>query len=187
MSRPESNARAALSGSNQMLNSAAGVTLPVPSEPPIIATRPSAPGSSGRSAASSAMFVSGPTGASSTGSSLRSRISASRSTACIGTTAALDSGTGAPPSPSVPCTTAASRPRGTTSGRAAPAATGTSSRPASASTRSALRVVVSSGRLPATVVRASNSTSGLASASRMAIASSTPGSQSMTSGMATGR
>ena len=77
--------------------------------------------------------------------------------------------------------------RRTTSGRAAPAATGTSSRPASASTRRALRVVVSSGRLPATVVSASSSTSGLASASRMAIASSTPGSQSMTSGAATGR
>ena len=105
----------------------------------------------------------------------------------MGTTAALESGTGAPPSPSVPWTTAASRQRGTTSGRAAPAATGTSSRPASASTRRALRVVVSSGWLPATVVSASNSTSGLASASRMAIASSTPGSQSMTSGMATGR
>ena len=30
MSRPESKVRAALSGSNQMLNSAAGVTLPVP-------------------------------------------------------------------------------------------------------------------------------------------------------------
>ena len=45
------------------------------------------------------MFVSGPTGASSTGSSLRSSTSASRSTACIGTTAARDSGTGAPPEP----------------------------------------------------------------------------------------
>ena len=56
------------------------------------ATRPRRGSNSGRSAASSAMFVSGPTGASSTGSSLRSRISASRSTACIGTTAALDSG-----------------------------------------------------------------------------------------------
>ena len=94
-----------------MLNSAAGVTLPRPSPPPITATRPSVGSSSGRSAASSAMFVSGPTGASRTGSSLRSRISASRSTACIGTTAALDSGAGAPPSPSAPCTTAASRSR----------------------------------------------------------------------------
>ena len=68
MSSPESKVRAAPSGSNQMLNSAAGVLLPWPSEPPITATRPRRGSSSGRSAASSAMFVSGPTGASSTGS-----------------------------------------------------------------------------------------------------------------------
>ena len=79
------------------------------------------------------------------------------------------------------------RDRGARPAAAPPAATGTSSRPARASTASALRVVVSSGRLPATVVSASSSTSGLASASRIAIASSTPGSQSMTSGVATGR
>ena len=51
-------------------------------------------------------------------------------------------------------------------------ATGTSVRPASSSTFSALRVVLSSVWLPATVVTARSSTSGEASASRIAIASS---------------
>ena len=56
-----------------------------------------------------------------------------------------------------------------------PAATGTSPRPTSASTRSALSVVFSSVWLPCTVVTPTRSTSGLASASRSAIASSWPG------------
>ncbi len=67
------------------------------------------------------------------------------------------------------------------SGRSAPAATGTSSRPTSASTFSALSVVFSSVWFPCTVVTPTSSTSGLASASRSAIASSWPGSQSMMS------
>ncbi len=67
----------------------------------------------------------------------------------------------------------------------APAATGMSVRPASSSTLSALRVVFSSVWLPATVVTPRSSTSGEASASRIAIASSWPGSQSMRIGMLT--
>ena len=65
-----------------------------------------------------------------------------------------------------------------TNGRAAPAATGTSVRPANSSSFSALTVVFSSVWLPWTVVTPTSSTSGLASASRSAIASSWPGSQS---------
>jgi hypothetical protein len=66
-----------------------------------------------------------------------------------------------------------------TSGRSAPAATGISVRPVNSSSLSAFVVVFSSVWLPATVVMPRTSTSGLASASRSAIASSCPGSQSM--------
>ena len=69
-------------------------------------------------------------------------------------------------------------PRLAHSGRSAPAATGTSVRPRRVRTRSALRVVRSSGALPATVVIASSSSSGRASARAIARASSWPGSQS---------
>ena len=69
------------------------------------------------------------------------------------------------------------------SGRSAPAATETSARPARSSTRSAFAVVFSRVWLPCTVVTPSNSSSGLASASSRAIASSCPGSQSMITGM----
>ena len=72
-------------------------------------------------------------------------------------------------------------PRRRARGRAAasaPAATGTSPRPASSSTRSAFAVVFSSVWLPATVVTPTSSSSGEASASSSAIASSWPGSQS---------
>ena len=65
-----------------------------------------------------------------------------------------------------------------TSGRRRPAATGTSPRPTNSSTRSAFAVVFSRVWLPATVVMPRRSTSGLASASSSAIASSWPGSQS---------
>ena len=58
------------------------------------------------------------------------------------------------------------------------AATGTSARPTSSRTRIAFAVVLASVWLPATVVTPSSSSSGLASASRSAIASSWPGSQS---------
>ena len=64
------------------------------------------------------------------------------------------------------------------------AATGMSVRPASSSTFSAFVVVFSSVWLPPTVVIPRTSTSGEASASRIAIASSWPGSQSMRIGIA---
>ena len=70
--------------------------------------------------------------------------------------------------------------------RAAPAATGTSARPARCSTRRALSVVCASSTLPCTVVTSRRSTSGLARASRIARASSMPGSVSITSGMGAG-
>ena len=54
--------RWAASGSHQMLNSADGVTLPWPIAPPISTIRSIRPVSSGCSASSSAMFVSGPIG-----------------------------------------------------------------------------------------------------------------------------
>ena len=49
--------------------------------------------------------------------------------------------------------------------------------------RSAFSVVTSSGPLPATLVTPSRSTSGLATASARANASSTPGSQSISNGV----
>ena len=76
-----------------------------------------------------------------------------------------------PSSPLSPCTYSATY-GSRTSGRSAPAATGMSPRPANSSTRRAFAVVFSSVWLPATVVTPSRSTSGLASASRIAIASS---------------
>src|ERR687891_419149 len=71
------------------------------------------------------------------------------------------------------------------SGRSAPIATGTSALPTSSSTRSAFAVVFSSVWFPYVVVTPSSSTSGLASASKSAIASSCPGSQSRTIGVRT--
>ena len=186
MSRPASNVRAADSGSNQMLNSAAGVTLPRPSPPPIIGDAADVRQQLGAQRREQRDVRERPdrceqhrlvAALEDLGQQVdrvhrhdgRARLGHGRAAEAVG--AVHDGGIAS---------------RRTTSGREAPAATGTSSRPASASTRSALRVVVSSGRLPATVVSASSSTSGLASASRIAIASSTPGSQSMTSGVATG-
>ena len=72
--------------------------------------------------------------------------------------------------------------RARTGGRR-PAYTGMSVRPASSSTRRALAVVLSSVWLPETVVTPTSSTSGEASASRSAIASSWPGSQSRMMGV----
>ena len=63
-------------------------------------------------------------------------------------------------------------------GLSAPAMTGTE-RPASSTMKRALRAVSASGTLPATATTPSTSSSGLASARRMATASSWPGSVSM--------
>ena len=130
----------------------------------------------------SAMFVSGAVGTSTTPGSISS---ASRSTAFDLTGSTEGTGSSGPSRPVSPCTCTAVR-RSRRSGAPAPAATGMSLRPAISSVTSALRVVLSSVWFPATVVTPISSTSGEASASRIAIASSWPGSQSMTIGVVTG-
>src|SRR4051812_1137676 len=181
---PLANTRAAASGSSQMLNSAAGVTLPSAIAPPISTMRSITPTTSGCRASSSAMFVSGPVGTTVIGADAARSRSARKSTAWVPTGAPTGAGRSGPSSPLSPCTDAATI-GSRISGRLAPAATSMSPRPASSSTRRAFAVVLSSVWLPWTVVTPSTSTSGLASASSSAIASSCPGSQSMRSGVAT--
>src|SRR5690349_23023572 len=161
-----------------MLNSAAGFTLPGPIEPPITTRRSTLDASSGRTAKSNAMLVSGPVATRVTVS--RCRISVSRSMA-LGCGALAGGGSRIPPSPVSPWTCSAYRSCGCTNDRPAPAATGMSRRPASSSTWSALRVVVSRPALPPTVVTARSSYPGVAHATRIATMSSIPGSQSRTS------
>src|ERR671923_496421 len=127
----------------------------------------------------SATFVSGPIGTSVTPSARRPR----KSTACSSSGAFCGGGRSGPSSPVSPWTCLATN-GSRSNGRFAPAATGTSSRPTNSSTRIAFAVVFSSVWLPATVVMPTSSTSGLASASRIAIASSWPGSQSIRTGSA---
>ena len=170
-SSPLVKTRCAASGSAQMLNSAAGVTLPSAIAPPISTIRSGL--ASGWRASRSATFVSGPV-ATSVAPSIRS---ARKSTACCGEGSACGGGRSGPSRPVSPCTSAATR-GSRTSGRPAPAATGMSPRPASSSTRIAFAVVFSSVWLPATVVTPRSSSSSLPSASSIAIASSWPGSQS---------
>ena len=174
-SRPDAKTRAAASGSAQMLNSAAGVMFPSPIAPPMSTIRA---GRIPRSSAS-ATFVSGPTGTSTvSGPTCSTR----KSTAGCSIGSEARGGSSGPSRPLSPCTWAATW-GSRTSGRSAPIATGTSSRPTSASTRNALSVVFSSVWLPCTVVTPTSSISGLASASRSAIASSCPGSQSRMTGV----
>src|SRR5919108_542772 len=127
----------------------------------------------------SATFVSGPTGTSVTPSACRPR----KSTACSSTGLPCAGGRSGPsrPLPRWP-SFGTYGPR--SGGRRAPAATGISVRPANSRIRIAFAVVFSSVWLPATVVMPTSSTSGLASASRIAIASSWPGSQSIRTGSA---
>src|SRR5262249_58825221 len=73
--------RYAASGSNQMLNSAAGVVLPAPIDPPITTTRARRAALSRYRENSSATLVSGPLATSVTGSAVPSTASARRSTA----------------------------------------------------------------------------------------------------------
>ena len=167
-----------------MLNSAAGVTLPSAIAPPISTTRSIRGATSGQRASSSATLVSGPVGIRVTGSGAASRRSARKSTAWAATGAVTASGRSGPSSPDAPWTSSAAW-ASRTSGRSAPAATGMSERPASSSTRSAFAVVLASDVLPCTVLTPSSSTSGLASASSSAIASSWPGSQSIRIGTGT--
>ena len=133
-------------------------------------------------ASNCAMFVSGPVGTSVTGTGLAAIVRAMKSTAPSPPAARLGGGRAGPSRPLSPWTwdaTISSR----TSGRSAPAATAMSARPARSSTRIAFAVVFASVWFPCTVVTPSSATSGLASASRSAIASSCPGSQSMMTGV----
>ena len=123
------------------------------------------------------MFVSGPVGTSVIGSSEARIVSAMKSTACRGSGSVVGAGSDGPSIPLSPWTYSATN-GSRLIGLAAPAATGTSVRPVNSSSFSALTVVFSSVWLPWTVVTPTSSTSGLASASRRAIASSWPGSQS---------
>ena len=179
---PDSKTIAAASGSAQMLNSAAAVVLPAPSEPPISEIAAIRSWSAGAARRSRAMFVSGPVATSVTG---LSRVAQHRAHQ-------LDGGEVDRPDRGLRQVRAVESrvpveldrdPRSRTSGRSAPAATGTSVRPSRVRTRSALRVVRSSGALPATVVIASSRSSGRAVASTIASASSCPGSQSRMIGM----
>ena len=180
---PLANTAAAASGSTNALNSAAGVMLPSAIAPPIQTIRSRRPRTSGWRSSMSATFVSGPVGTSTTPGSISS---ARKSAACASTGEAEGSGSSGPSRPESPWTCAAVR-SSRRSGASAPAATGMSVLPAISSVTSALRVVLSSVWLPATVVTPRSSTSGEASASRIAIASSWPGSQSMRIGMLTSR
>ncbi len=152
-----------------MLNSAAGVMFPSPIAPPIRTMR-STLAPPVRSS-SSATFVSGPVGTSVTGAGLAAIVRTMKSTAPSPPGPLLAGGSAGPSRPLSPWTweaTVSSR----TSGRSAPAATAMSLRPAKSSTRIAFAVVFASVWLPCTVVTPSSSTSGLASASSSAIASS---------------
>ena len=116
------------------------------------------------------------------GRGLAAIVRSRKSTACSPSGSCRAGGSVGPSRPLSPWTceaTVSSR----ASGRSAPAATGMSVRPARSSTRSAFAVVFSSVWLPWTVVTPRTSTSGLASASSSAIASSCPGSQSRMIGM----
>ena len=183
---PAANTAWAASGSAQTLNSAAAVTLPPRhADPPMTTSRPIRAAASGKTRSSRARLVSGPTAATVTGSGEVISRSARATTAGRGSAAA---GTAAaPPRPARRCR-ARGRPapaaRCTRDSRA-PAATGTSERPARCSTRSAFSVVWASSTLPCTVVTRRRSTSGLARASRIARASSMPGSVSITRGRGT--
>ncbi|CAB5015469.1 unannotated protein [freshwater metagenome] len=127
----------------------------------------------------SAILVSGPVATKVTGSA------ADTSTCSINWRAVKSDGprlgsiSSGPASPLSPCITAAVD-KSRKSGRSRPAATGISARPIRSSTLRALRVVCSRVTLPATVVTAMRSISGLAQASMIAMASSWPGSQSNT-------
>ena len=125
-----------------------------------------------------AMLVSAAVGTSVTvpGSS-RSTVSMITSTAWRGSSVRVGKGSTGPSRPVLPWMVCAvdSSP---TSGRGQPAAIGTSRTPPMVATTSALRVTFSNVELPITVVMASSSISGLPWASRRAMASSWPGSQS---------
>ena len=167
-----------------MLNSALGVTFPISAAPPMNVIEAMLSLTSGWSRSNTPMLVSGPVGMRVTGSGL-SRIAAAMNSAAGSSTGSVEgSWSSGPSSPDSPWTYSAIT-SSRVSGAAAPTATGTSGRPASSSTISAFLVVFSSVVFPATVVTPRMSSSGLATASKSAMASSCPGSQSMMTGLVT--
>lgn len=185
MSHPAANTMAAACGSVRMLNSATGVTLPRPAEPPIITSSATFSTMSGAMAKATAMLVSGPSVASVTGSGASRSVWIRKSTAWP--SASLPTGSGRP-APSIPvrpwtCSAVSS---GSSRGRGQPAWTGircTASSVARSRIRLALASVNRKGTLPATVVMPLMSNRSRAeNATINAMASSWPGSQSMISG-----
>src|SRR3954464_3635255 len=166
-----------------MLNSAYGVWLPRPVEPPITTISRRPPARSGWRSSAVATFVSGPIAMSVTGSPAAATTSAISSSAGRGSSGTSASGSAGPSSALSPWTWAAVS-SARRSGRSAPAAIGTSWIPPSVQTRRAFSVTLSSVPLPATVVIARRSIASLAAASRSATASSWPGSQSTMQGAA---
>ena len=180
---PDASTREAASGSYQTLNSAVGVMLPsTRAPPPIMTIRPSSAATPGDAARSAATFVSGPSAMSVTGSADSSTTSRTSSTAVRRSAPRGAGSSRIPPRPSVPWMLSAGSESRRTSGWSAPAPTGTSSRPSRCRSRSAFSVVRSRPAFPPTVVTARTSSSGPDSASISAIASSIPGSVSITTG-----
>src|SRR5919107_1998563 len=165
-----------------MLNSAAGVVLPRPMLPPIREMRATRSLRSGCSRRNRAMLVSGPTGMRVTGSGEAFMVSEIRATASLSSGPKPASGiSSGPSSPLLPWMSSAVW-SVLFRGPEAPLPTGTSPHPMRERTRRALRVVLSTVTLPATVVTASRSRSGCPQASIMATASAWPGSTSRITG-----
>ena len=164
-----------------MLNSAAGVTLPISKPaPPMTTISPILAAISGALIKAIAMLVKGPIAHNVTepGSAERSA-SMMKSTPCCACNGITGSGRSSF-SPSESPWIAAAEASVRSSGRAQPAKTLMSGRPASSQTRRAFRSVCASGRLPATAtIPSTSSSSGDDNASKIATASSMPGSVSM--------
>ena len=144
MSSPLANTRAAASGSTQMLNSAAGVTLPSAIAPPISTIRSIFAAAPGGGASSSAMLVSGPVGTSVTGALGGAQALGQEVDGVRGDRRAGGRREVGPVEPALAVHVGRRRAAARTSGRSAPAATGMSPRPANSSTRRALAVVLAS-------------------------------------------
>ena len=176
---PEEKQMRAASGSASMLNSAAGVTFPFPTDPPMRTIRPMREEMSGASRSAMARLVMGPVVTTVTGSSEPRRCSIRNSTACFCSGSFVHSGKTGPSSPVSPWISPAMT-GSRTNGPGQPAYTGMPVLPIHCRTLQALSVVFGSVWLPATVVTASRTMRGLFAASMIAVASSCPGSQSRT-------
>jgi hypothetical protein len=168
----------AASGSMMMLNSATGLQLPSWKPPPISTTSRTRSTILGSFRTAMAMLVNAPVGTrviESGGCAIT--VSMIRSTACRGSSSLVGSRSRGPSMPLSPWMDGATS-TGRTSGREQPAAIGTPVMPMTVATERAFRVTFSSVWLPATVVTATTSMSGLPWARSSATASSCPGSQS---------